>query len=165
MESLIFAAVIGLTVYLFIRRMSQLKAQKRRKAEVAASGGAEPAPQASMPRVGSPGTITRDQIKQLKANDFEPSRLWSREEAQLILDTVVYMRAAIFMTTKDSDPPLDVQNSVLRFILGDDELRAYIYDWGPNRTREESEKARPNLERDAAFGRVEAEILRLWQAT
>ena len=165
MESLIFAAVIGLTVYLFIRRMSLLKAQKRRKAEIAAGTAVEPEEQASMPRLGTPGTVTREQIKQLKANDFEPSRLWSREEAQLILDGVAYLRAAIAMTTNDTDPPIEVQNSVLRFILSDDELRAYVYDWGANRTREDSAKALPTLERDAAFARVEAEILRQWQAT
>lgn len=163
MESLIFAAVVGLTVYLFVRRMRVLKEQKKRQAEAAASGEV-PQEQASMPRMGTPGSITKDQIRRLKENDFEPSRLWSSEEAQLILDGVTYLRAAVYMTTKDTDPPIDVQNQLLRFILSDDGLRAYIYDWGHNRTREESEKALPELARDESFRRVEAEILRLWES-
>jgi hypothetical protein len=80
MESLIFAAVIGLTIYLFMRRIKVMKEQKRRLAEQAASGE-PPEDPGSMPRLGSPGTITRAQIKLLKENDFEPSRLWRRGEA------------------------------------------------------------------------------------
>ena len=74
MENLIFAAVIALTVYLFMRRLKIMKAQKRRQAEEAANSG-PPEDPGSMPRLGNPGTITREQIKLLKENDFEPSRL------------------------------------------------------------------------------------------
>ena len=165
MESLIFAAVIGLTVYLFMRRMRMLKAQKRRQAEIAANGGVEEAPQASMPRLGTPGTVTRDQLRQLKENDFEPSRLWSKEEAQLILDAVTYLRAAIHAKTGDKAPPLEVQNRLLRFILSDDTLRAYVYEWGLNRTHADSARAFPELPRDEAYARVEAEILREWESS
>lgn len=162
-ESLIFALVIGLTVYLFMRRMKILKQQKRRKAEEEALGGPPPEEE-SMPRLGAPGTITRDQIKQLKANDFEPSRLWSREEAQLILDTVTYLRSAIFMVTGEADPPIDVQNNLLKLILTDDMLREYVYEWGLNRDHEDASAEHPELDRDDAFAKVEAAILDQWSS-
>lgn len=162
-ESLIFAAVIGLTVYLFMRRMRLLKEQKRRQAHEAEHGGPpEEAP--SMPRLGQPGTVTRDQMKQLKDNDFEPSRQWSKEEAQLILDTVTYLRAVIYLTTEETDPPIEVQNNLLKFILTDEELREYVYEWGLNRTREDDAAPQPVLERDDVYARVEAAVLEQWEA-
>jgi hypothetical protein len=164
MESLIFAAVIGLTVYLFIRRMRVLKLKKRMQAEEIERGGPPEEPE-SMPRLGTPGTVTRDQIKWLKDNDFEPSKLWSKEEAQLILDTVTYLRAVIYMTTEEADPPIDVQNHVLKFILTDDTLREYVYEWGLNRTRDEDAAPQPVLERNEHFARVEAEVLNQWEAS
>tara|TARA_R110002072_G_scaffold88318_6_gene198742 strand:- start:392 stop:886 length:495 start_codon:yes stop_codon:yes gene_type:complete len=164
MESLIFAAVIGLTVYLFMRRMKIMKAQKRRMAEQAA-GVEPPEDPGSMPRLGNPGTITREQIKLLKENDFEPSRLWSTEEAKLILDAVTYQRAVIYMTTGEADPPIDVQNQLIKLILGTDELREYVYEWGLNRTRDEDSTPQPVLERDEHFAQVEAVVLELWETS
>lgn len=163
MESLIFALVIGLTVYLFVRRMRMLKEQKRRQPE-AAGNGDEPAEAATMPRLGTPGTVTRDQLAQLKANDFEPSRLWSREEAKLILDCVTYLRAAIYMVTGETDPPIEVQNNLLRHILTHDELRDYIYEWGLNRTRDDETAPQPVLERDETFAKIESAILEQWES-
>lgn len=162
MESLIFAAVIGLTIYLFMRRIKVMKEQKRRLAEQAANGG-PPEDPGSMPRLGSPGTITRAQIKLLKENDFEPSRLWSTEEAKLILDAVTYQRAVIYMTTGETDPPIDVQNQLMKLILGTDDIREYVYEWGLNRTRDEDASPQPVLERNEYFERVEAEVLKLWE--
>tara|TARA_R110000868_G_scaffold4155_58_gene25779 strand:- start:25849 stop:26343 length:495 start_codon:yes stop_codon:yes gene_type:complete len=164
MESLIFAAVIGLTVYLFIRRMKVLKAQKRRQAEDAERGG-PPEDPGSMPRLGTPGTITREQMKWLKENDFEPSRLWSKEEAKLIHDCVTYFRSVIYMTTDEADPPIEVQNHLLKFILTDQELREYVYEWGLNRTREEDTTPQPVLDRDECFARVEAEVMAQWESS
>jgi hypothetical protein len=162
MESLIFAAVIGLTVYLFMRRIKMMKEQKRRLAEQAA-GVEPPEDPGSMPRLGSPGTITREQIKLLKENDFEPSRLWSMEEAKLILDAVTYQRAVIYMTTGEADPPVDVQNQLMKLILGTDDLREYIYEWGLNRTRDEDSSPQPVLERNGYFEQVEAAVLEHWE--
>ena len=161
MENLIFAAVIGLTVYLFMRRLKIMKAQKRRQAEEAENG--PPEDPGSMPRLGNPGTITREQIKLLKENDFEPSRLWSKEEAKLILDTVTYQRAVIYMTTGETDPPIEVQNKLIKLILGTDEIREYVYEWGLNRTREEDSAPQPVLEKNEHFAAVEAEVLNLWE--
>lgn len=164
MENLIFAAVIGLTVYLFMRRLKIMKAQKRQQAEQAA-GAEPPEDPGSMPRLGNPGTITREQIKLLKENDFEPSRLWSMEEAKLILDTVTYQRAVIYMTTGEADPPIEVQNKLIKLILSNDELREYVYEWGLNRTREEDSAPQPVLEKNEHFARVEAEVLELWETS
>ncbi|MEK9646809.1 MAG: hypothetical protein VW547_14830 [Alphaproteobacteria bacterium] len=164
MESLIFALVICLTVYMFLRRMRMMKEQKRRQAEEIERGGPAPEPE-SMPRLGTPGTVTREQIRLLKENDFEPSRLWSKEEAQLILDTVTYLRAVIYMVTGETDAPLEVQNEILKKILTDDELRAYVYEWGLNRTREEDTSPQPVLDRDEAFAKVEAAVLKQWEGS
>ena len=161
-ESLIFAAVIGLTIYLFMRRVKIMKAQKRRLVEQAASGE-PPEDPGSMPRLGNPGTITREQTKLLKENDFEPSRLWSTEEAKLILDAVTYQRAVIYMTTGEADPPIDVQNQLMKLILGNDDLREYVYEWGLNRSRDEDASPQPVLERNGYFEQVEAEVLALWE--
>ena len=161
-ESLIFAAVIGLTIYLFMRRIKIMKARKHLIAEQAASGE-PPEDPGSMPRLGNPGTITREQTKLLKENDFEPSRLWSTEEAKLILDAVTYQRAVIYMTTGEADPPIDVQNQLIKLILGNDDIREYVYEWGLNRTRDEDSSPQPVLERNEFFDRVEAEVLELWE--
>jgi len=161
-ESLIFAAVIGLTIYLFMRRIKIMKARKRLIAEQAASGE-PPEDPGSMPRLGNPGTITREQTKLLKENDFEPSRLWSTEEAKLILDAVTYQRAVIYMVTGEADPPIDVQNQLIKLILGNDDIREYVYEWGLNRTRDEDSSPQPVLERNEFFDRVEAEVLELWE--
>jgi hypothetical protein len=118
-----------------------------------------------MPRFGTPGTITRDQMKWLKDNDFEPQRLWSKEEAQLILDAVTYVRAIIYMTTNEADPPIEIQNTLLKFILTDDDLRQYVYEWGLNRTRDEDGSPQPVLERDEQYARVEAAVLEQWEGS
>lgn len=164
MESLIFAAVIGFTVYLFMRRLRMMKEQKRRQAEELERDG-PPEDPASMPRLGNPGTVTREQMAWMKDNDFEPSRLWSKEEAQLIIDTVTYLRAVIYMATEETDPPIDVQNHLLKFILTDEELREYVYEWGLNRTRDEDAAPQPVLERNEHFEKVEAEVLSQWESS
>ena len=164
MESLIFALVIGLTVYLFMRRLRLVKRKKQLEASEEQPGGAQ-SEQGSMPRIGQSGTITRDQITLLKENDFEPSRLWSKEEAQLILDTVTYLRSVIYIVTNEDDPPIEVQNNVLKFILTDDSLREYVHQWGLNRPRDESARLSQNLERDDHFEQVKVAVLEQWEAS
>ena len=155
-ENLIFAAVIGVTVYLFVRRIRLLKGQRR-----AAPVTAEEA--ASMPRLGNPGTITREQMRLLKETDFQPSRLWSMEEAQLILDAVTYLRAVIHETTGEAAPPMEIQNHLLKLILTDEHLRDYVLEWGLNRTHDDMAAEWPTLKRDAAFAAVEEAIMELWE--
>ena len=164
-ESLIFALVIALTVYLFMRRLRLMKQQKKMQAEEEAHGGEPPEDPSSMPRLGTPGTITREQMKQLKDNDFTPERQWSTEEAQLILDTVTYLRAVIYEATGEASAPIDVQNEILKFILTDEDLRDYVYEWGLNRTRDDQAAPQPVLDRDDAYAKVEAAVLERWESS
>ena len=116
-----------------------------------------------MPRLGQPGTITRAQMRSLAANDFQPSRQWSREEAQLILDALAYLRAAIKTVTGETRAPVEVQSKILGLILSDDDLRDYVLDWSRNLTREEEDEAEIELPADDRFERVADAIRDLWE--
>ena len=167
MESWIFAVVIGVTVWLFFRNARVMRERRRQQMEARASGGAsaeEVAEPKSMPRFGVPRTITREQMRELKANDFEPQREWSKDEAQLILDTVTYLRAAIRIVTGETGAPIEVQNSILSFILGEDKLRESVLDWSLNRTREEEDAGEDaDLPADETFEAIAAHIRELWE--
>ena len=93
------------------------------------------AQQREMPRVGEPGSITFNQIKVLQQNNFDPDKEWSREEANLILDSVKYMRAVCRDVGDEDDgpPPLEIQNAMLRFILTEQDIRDYVRKWGDDR--------------------------------
>ena len=160
-ENLIFAAVIGLTVFLFMRRLRLMREQRRRQQQQAMND--DSVDPGSMPRLGSPGTITREQMRELRKNHFEPSRLWSREEAQLILDAVAYLRTVIYIATREIDPPVDIQNHLLKLILSDDDAREYVREWGLNRTHADEEAEHPELERNEVFRKVEAAVGELWE--
>jgi hypothetical protein len=69
------------------------------------------------------------------------------------------------MATGEASPPIEVQNEILKFILTDDELREYVYEWGLNRTREEDAAPQPVLERDEAYEKVEAAVLQQWESS
>jgi hypothetical protein len=69
------------------------------------------------------------------------------------------------MTTGEADPPIDVQNQLMKLILGTDEIRDYVYEWGLNRTRDEDSAPQPVLERNEVFARIEAEVLALWETS
>ena len=167
MDSLLIAVAVGLVVWLLMRRAAYARARRQfaaRQGAPASDGAAQPpGDQKSMPRIGVPGTITRAQMAELRANNFEPMRQWSKEEAQLILDTVVYFRAVILDETGDDDPPLEVQNRLLSFILTDEELRDSVQEWSLNRTREEEEAGRMILPRDETYERIADEIADLWE--
>ena len=124
MENILLAVVIGFAVWWFMRNARMMRARRQQLSQPRPDpeGGDAPQPK-SMPRIGVPGTITREQMARLRENDFEPLRQWSREEAQLVLDAVTYLRAAIRMVTGEVGAPIEIQNNILGFILGDDELR------------------------------------------
>lgn len=168
MDSLLIAVAVGLVIWLLMRRAAYARARRQMAARHGApsSEGAAPPPgdQKTMPRFGIPGTITRAQMAELRAQNFEPMRQWSKEEAQLILDAVVYFRAVILDETGDDDPPLEVQNTLLGFILTDEELRDSVLEWSLNRTREEEEAGRIMLPRDETYDRVADEVAELWEA-
>jgi hypothetical protein len=103
-------------------------------------------PSATMPRTGTPGTVTAEQLQQLQALNFEPARHWSREEAQLILDAVAYLREVIREVRGQGEAPVDLQNRLLLLILGDAELREAVKAW--------SADPYSTLRRDAHFDRV-----------
>ena len=165
MENILLAAVIGLAVWLFMKNARTMRERRRRLGQPPPDAGAGDAPQPkSMPRFGVPRTITREQMARLKENDFEPHRQWSKDEAQLILDSVIYLRAAIRMVTGESGAPTEVQNNILGFILGDEELRDDILDWGLNRTQEEEDAGEEvELPPDETFECIANHIRELWE--
>ena len=163
MENILLAVVIGVTVWLFMRNARNRRA--RRRGLIQSSAGSDTGTQPkSMPRIGVAGTITREQIALLKRNNFEPHRQWSTEEAQLILDSVTYLRAVIRMVTGESDAPIEVQNNILGYMLVDEELRENVLEWGLNRTQEEEEVGQ-NIEllQDDTFERGAAYVRELWE--
>jgi hypothetical protein len=90
----------------------------------------------SMPRMGVPHTVTIDQLDQLERFNFPRERSWSREEAALILDSVVYLRGVCAETIDDPEPELRIQNELLKIILADQDLRDYVRGWGERRRAE-----------------------------
>jgi hypothetical protein len=162
MESIILAVCVALFVWLFMRRQ-RLKRQQRIQDQQEARADGPPQEQKSMPRFGKAGSITRDQMKALKDKDFEPSRIWSKEEAQLILDSVDYLRAVIARETGEEKPPMEVQNQVLAFILSDEELREFLIDRARNLTREEAARGKLAPEQDDHYARVTEFVTELWE--
>lgn len=163
MENILLAAVIGVAVWLFMRNARTRRERGRGLVQPPPVSDNEPQPK-SMPRIGVAGTITREQMGWLKENQFEPHRQWSKDEAQLILDSVTYLRAAIRMETGETDAPFEIQNNVLGFILIDDELRENVLDWGLNRTHEEENAGEDvDLPPDETFERVANHIRELWE--
>lgn len=120
------------------------------------------AEQAEMPRVGTPATLTFNQIKALQDNSFTPDKKWSKEEAALILDAVKYLRAVCrdISDDDDGDPPLEIQNALLRYILTVQDIRDFIRKWGEDRRGqglEDFADDEPELMRNAQYDRVKAE--------
>ncbi len=121
--------------------------------------------QREMPRVGEPGSISFNQIKAMQQQNFEPDKSWSREEANLILDAVKYLRAVCrdVGDKDDGPPPLEIQNAMLRFILTEQDIRDYVRKWGNDRRDDgfdEFSDDEPVLARNNQYSRVEAEAKR-----
>jgi hypothetical protein len=137
MQSLLFAFAIGWGVWMLLKIHRQRGGGRgalvgKRDSGRAASRPARRDVLRSMPRVGEPGSMTANQARALRRNNFEPDKRWSFEEAALILDAMVYMRAVCrdVAGRDDGPPPLEVQNALLRFILTDQDLRDYVRKWG-----------------------------------
>lgn len=137
MDSLLIALLVAAVVWLLGRAI--------RGRIVKTRAAAQPA----MPRIGEPGTVSDEQLERLKALSFETSRHWSREEADLILDAVAYLRAVIAALRGPGEAPLELQNRLLAFILTDAELRKRVGGWG---------KEPSAIVRDAQFNRIAALI-------
>jgi len=114
-----------------------------------------------MPRLGKPGTLNYDQIKELQKNNFEPDKNWSKEEADLILDAVAYLRCVCRdisgEETEQNSPPIEIQNELLRFILTEQDIREYVRKWGETRrvtSKNKPTNDKPILEMNNQYVRV-----------
>ncbi len=153
MNSVIIAIVVAFIVWLSIRGGRQMREKRNRR---------KGAPiQKTIPRIGIPGTMTEEQVEELRKNNFEPSRDWSFEEAALVLDTTIYLRAVFSEAADLKDPPVEMQNKLLVFILEDEHLRDYVRGWGKERRKGGRESEAANLPHDAQFERAATEAMRL----
>jgi hypothetical protein len=115
---------------------------------------------ARMPRIGTPGTVTKDQRERLRAKGFEPSKHWSIEEADLVLDTVVYLRGVWNKAVSKQTAPVEIQNHLLAYILTDTEMREYIRRWSTE-NKDKDSGSKPAFPRTKIFERVASEALRI----
>jgi len=153
MNSIIIAIVVAFIVWLSIRSGRRMKEKKTRlKSE---------AEKKTIPRIGTPGTITKEQTERLRENLFEPLKDWSFEEAALMLDTTAYLRAVFSKIAGLKDHPFDAQNELLVFILNDEQLRDHVRSWGEERRNRGVDGEAAELSHDAEFERIAAEALRL----
>lgn len=144
------------------------KIHKRRQQSRDPAAGILPKQQpkrGEMPRIGEPGSITFNQIKAMQQNNFDGDKGLSREEADLILDAVKYLRAVCrdVGDPDDGPPPLEVQNALLRFILTEQDIRDFVRKWGDDRRDDgfdEFSDDEPVLARNNQYARVEAEARR-----
>lgn len=151
-NSLAIAIAVGIVIWIMMRR------RRRTGRSAPAAVRTEEKPRA-MPRIGTPGTITFNQIQALKQNNFAPDRNWSREEAALILDAVAYLRAVCRTIAGEDDgpPPIEVQNELLRVVLTTEDVRDYVRKWGEERRAaglDEFADDEPELPRNNQFEHV-----------
>lgn len=163
LQSLLFAFAIGWGIWMLLKIHRQRGGGRsaligKRDAGRAAKRPAGRDVLRSMPRVGEPGSMTANQARTLRRNNFEPDKQWSFEEAALILDAVSYMRAVCrdVAGPDDGPPPLEVQNAMLRFILTDQDLRDYVRKWGEVRRDEgaDDDGDDPELIRNNQYERI-----------
>ena len=157
MDSLLLGILVALAVWLFMKHrqgnggslfgglFSGSRSQVKHR---------PPPKQREMPRIGTPGTITNGQISALKDNLFEPTKKWSFEEAALILDSVTYLRGVCKEVLGNEQPPLDLQNKLLAFILENQDLRDYVRRWGEDRRKVGINGKATKLKHNNQFKRV-----------
>ena len=157
MDSILLGILVALAVWLFMKHrqgnsgslfgglFSGSRSQVRHKS---------PPKQREMPRIGTPGTITDEQINALKGNLFEPTKEWSFEEAALILDSVTYLSVVCKGVLGNKQPPLELQNELLAFILEDQDLRDYVRRWGEDRRKAGINGKATKLKHNNQFKRV-----------
>lgn len=148
MNSIIVALLVGMATWIFIKG-----AQKARQRRVVPDNSSV-VKQKTMPRIGTPGTITEEQISLLKKNFFTPGKDWSFEEAALILDAVNYLRAVCADALGPKEQPLKLQNELLNFILADQGLREYLLKWGKDRRKAGLAYEKVEIRHNQQFDRV-----------
>lgn len=147
MNSLLLALTIALITWLLFKGVDRIKGkQAGRRTEK------------TMPRIGTPGTITEGQVETLTKNHFTLSPDWSFEEAALVLDTTAYLRAVFVDTTGGDYPSIVVQNELLQFILQDEDLRNHIRQWGDAHRDMLDREESVSPPRDPSFERVARHI-------
>jgi hypothetical protein len=155
MNSILVGVFVALAVWIFIKLRKSNSGLFKSLRPAAVRPSSQPQPEKrEMPRIGVPGTITDEQFKALKRNLFEPSKDWSFEEAALILDAATYLRAVCAEVAGKREPPLQIQNELLAFILHDQDLRDYVLKWGKNRREAGIQNRAPKLKRNDQFQRV-----------
>jgi hypothetical protein len=161
-DSLVFALLFGAAIWMILRLRSKVRGQVPRRAAAAPTGAAhEPS---TMPRLGRPGTMTREQGKALAQVGIHAPRGWSSEEAALLLDAVDYQRLACrgVPGLEAAEAPLEIQTALLHFVLGREELREQVRQWGAaRRAGNGGEEALPDTPELAA---TVAEAARLLQS-
>ena len=157
MDSILLGILVALAVWLFMKHrqgnsgslfgglFSGSRSQVNDKS---------PPKKREMPRIGTPGTITNEQISALKANFFEPTKKWSFEEAALILDSVTYLCGVCKEVLGKEQPPLELQNELLAFILENQDLRDYVRRWGEDRRKAGINGKATKLKHNNQFKRV-----------
>ena len=157
MDSILLGILVAVAVWLFMKYrrgnggnlfgglFSGSRSQAQHKS---------PPKQREMPRFGTPGTITNEQISALKDNLFEPTKEWSFDEAALILDAVTYLRGVCKEVLGNEQPPLKLQNELLAFILEDQNLRDYVRRWGEDRRKTGINGKTTKLKHNNQFKRV-----------
>ena len=159
-ESLIIAFAFAWGMWILLRIHRSRGARRSMFADKPATTAKDvDADARAMPRLGKPGTMTPNQARMLRFNNFVPDRKWSFEEAALILDTLTYLRAVCRdMAGEEDEPaPREVQNALLRLILTDQDLRDYVRRWGERRREEGAgEDEMPTLTPNRQFERIAA---------
>ena len=148
MNSIIVALFVGLATWIFIKA-----AQKARQRRVVPDNSSV-VKQKNMPSIGTPGTITEEQIFLLKKNFFPPAKDWSFEEAALILDATTYLRAVCADVMGAKDQPLKLHNELLNFILADQGLREHVLKWGKDRRQAGLTDEKVVLKKNQQFDQV-----------
>jgi hypothetical protein len=153
-DSIALGIIVFLSAWFIMKRIRKKPKEAPRPADERAMHGRR------MPRVGTPGTVTKEQMQRLQAQGFEPSKHWSIEEADLVLDAVTYLRGVWNKAVSKQSAPVEIQNHLLAYILSDPEMREYIRRWGDG-IKEKGENAKPSIPRTKIFARVAAEAERV----
>ena len=154
MNSLLIGIFVALAVWIFIKLRQRNGGFRRLPSSPDPSSSEQPEKRREIPRIGVPGTITQEQITALERNLFQPSGDWSFEEAALILDTVSYLRAVCAKALGKREPPLQVQNELLAYMLQDQDLRDYVNEWSKNRREARIDDKPPQLKHNDHYERV-----------
>ena len=157
MDSIILGIIVAFAVWIFMKRREEKSGSLFGGLFSGSRSQVQPKPpqrKREMPRLGTPGTITGEQINELKRTLFEPSKEWSFEEAALILDSVSYLRRVCKEVLGNEHPPLELQNELLAFMLENQDLRDYVCKWGEDRRKAGIKGKATTLKHNNQFNRI-----------